>query len=214
MMEYNALARLGGGAVDLPEGLVPSDKSSKKKKSKKKGTAMQASIAGAEGLLSLGEMRTISSEENDSETGLKARVKELEQQLEAERLRARVRELEGDLMRQRSMEEQLRVQLQMFASPTTNMGSGRSAPTAAAGYANQSAAGMQGNGLWALSNASMMKDYERMAAAQNMLQLMPQGNQAIQASSDAAKATAAKKSPAKRKSTGESESPNKRQCRV
>lgn len=214
-MEFNALARQGGGAVDLPEGLVPSDKSSKKKKSKKKGSAMQASIAGAEGLLSLGEMRTISSEENDSETGLKARVKELEQQLEAERLRARVRELEGDMMRQRSVEDQLRVQLQMFASPTTNnMGSGRSAATAAAGYANQSAASMQGNGLWALSNASMMKDYERMAAAQNMLQLMPQGNQAIQASSDAAKATAAKKSPAKRKSTGESESPNKRQCRV
>eukprot|EP00571_Detonula_confervacea_P013988 CAMPEP_0172305190 /NCGR_PEP_ID=MMETSP1058-20130122/6527_1 /TAXON_ID=83371 /ORGANISM="Detonula confervacea, Strain CCMP 353" /LENGTH=427 /DNA_ID=CAMNT_0013016713 /DNA_START=20 /DNA_END=1303 /DNA_ORIENTATION=+ len=99
---------------------------------------------------------------NDAEVSLRARVKELEGQLAAERLRARVRELEGDLARQKSVEEQLRAQV---GALTRSHGIG-----SAAAVANPPP--MPGDGLWSLVSASMIHPSVRAQERNAMLSRM------------------------------------------
>ncbi|KAL7537834.1 hypothetical protein ACHAXR_008107 [Thalassiosira sp. AJA248-18] len=87
-----------------------------------------------------GQGRPTSSEANN----LIARVKELEGQLAVERLQARVRELENEVVRQRTVEGQLRAQIEVL---TRN----RRSPTVA-----KPSGGVQDSGLWSLVNASMI----------------------------------------------------------
>jgi len=90
------------------------------------------------------------------DVNLRARVKELESQLTAERLRARVRELEGDLARQRSVEAQLRAQLCVFSRNHFVMGAPSAAPASVIVNHKSDAPPMQGDGLWSLVSASMI----------------------------------------------------------
>ncbi|KAL9183072.1 hypothetical protein ACHAXT_004859 [Thalassiosira profunda] len=114
---------------DATEGL-PAEKKRGKKGKKRKSKGSADSDDEGDGRTSLANdrardmsafadaLRTVSMDQHadfNPDAALRQRVQELEGALAAERLRARVRELEASLNRQRSVEDQLRAQLELLS---------------------------------------------------------------------------------------------------